>query len=160
MKHSTSAPADRITTREWVRRAWQAKRVIPAFNIPYLPMMKPVVQALADTRTAGLIMVARLEWVKFAAGGVQAIRDQYEAVADRRFSRLHLDHVPVIDEDDQVVDVAADIGEAIRAGHESVMVDGSRLPLDENIACTARIVRLAQAAGVEGRGRTRCGDGP
>ncbi len=148
MKYTPSAPESRFTTRALVRRAWQTKRVIPAFNIPYLPMMKPVVQALADTRTAGLIMVARLEWIKFEAGSVQVIRDRYEAVADRRFTRLHLDHVPVIDEDDKVVDFAADIGEAIRVGYESVMVDGSRLPLDENIACTARIVRLALAAGV------------
>lgn len=148
MKSKTPPVKADATTREWVWRAWQTKRVIPAFNIPYLPMMKPVVQALADTRTAGLIMVARLEWVKFAAGGVQAIRDQYEAVADRRFTRLHLDHVPVIDEDDQVVDYAADIGDAIRAGYESVMVDGSRLALDENIACTARIATLAHATGI------------
>ena len=29
--------------------AWKAGTVIPAFNIPYLPMMKPVIVALQET---------------------------------------------------------------------------------------------------------------
>jgi fructose-bisphosphate aldolase class II len=136
------------TTRELIVRAWKQGLVVPAFNIPYLPMMKPVVQALADTRTVGLIMVARLEWIKFKAGSVEAIRDEYERVADKRYTRLHLDHVPVIDEDNQPADYAGDIGRAIRAGYESVMVDGSRLSLADNIACTARVVAMARAAGI------------
>ena len=137
-----------VTTLELVRRAWKMGLAIPAFNIPYLPMMKPVVKALADTRTAGLIMVARLEWIKFKAGSVEAIRDEYERVADKHFTRLHLDHVPVIDEDNLTVDYAGDIERAIRAGYESVMVDGSRLPLQANIESTLRVVELARAAKV------------
>ncbi|MBM4144236.1 MAG: class II fructose-bisphosphate aldolase [Lentisphaerae bacterium] len=136
------------TTREWVHRAWKNGLAVPAFNIPYLPMMEPVVRALADTRTAGLIMVARLEWIKFAAGSIEAVRDEYARVGDRRVTRLHLDHVPVIDEDNLRVDYAADIGRAIRAGYESVMVDGSRLSLEENIACTRRVSEMARAAGI------------
>ena len=42
--------------------------------------------------------------------------------------------------------------EAIRAGFTSVMFDGSALPLDENIAQTAAIVRLARDAGVSCEG--------
>lgn len=140
--------SNEATTRQWVERAWRKGLVIPAFNIPYLPMMKPVVQALADTDTAGLIMVARLEWVKFKSGSLEAIRDEYRRVCDRRVTRLHLDHVPVIDEDDQRVDFAGDIERAIRAGYESVMVDGSRLSLAENIACTRQIVEMAHKAGL------------
>ena len=137
-----------VTTRELIRRAWKSGLVVPAFNVPYLPMMQPVVRALADTRTAGLIAVARLEWIKFKAGSVEAIHAEYERVADRRFTRLHLDHLPVIDEDNLAVDYLAEIGRAIRAGYESVMIDGSRLPLQENIACTARAAELARAAGI------------
>ena len=37
-------------TREIVLRAWNAGTVVPAFNIPYLPMLAPVVRALSDTR--------------------------------------------------------------------------------------------------------------
>ena len=43
-----------------VKKAWEKGMVVPGFNIPYLPMMEPVVRALHDTGTFGLIMVARL----------------------------------------------------------------------------------------------------
>lgn len=42
--------------------------------------------------------------------------------------------------------------EAIRCGFSSVMFDGSALPLDENIAQTAAIARLAHSAGVSCEG--------
>lgn len=139
---------DYLTTAELVQRAWRQKMAIPAFNIPYLPMMAPVVKALNDTQTAGLIMVARLEWIKFRAGSLQAIRDEYVRLNDRRVTRLHLDHVPVIDEDNLQVDYVGDIRQALAAGYESVMVDGSRLALQENIEATRRIVDLARTSGI------------
>ena len=94
---------------------WNARRagtVIPAFNIPYLPMMEVVVGALQDTDCFGLIAVARPEWVKFEARSVRAIYQEYQRVKDERFTRLHLDHVPVIDEDNLSVDYEAVIQEA------------------------------------------------
>jgi len=121
---------------------------IPGFNIPYLPMMAPVVQALRDTGTMGLIAVARLEWIKFKSGSLKAISDEYEKVKDERFTRLHLDHVPVIDEDNLRVDYESVISEAIDLGYESVMVDGSRLSLDANIAHTRRAADIAHKAGI------------
>ena len=130
---------------------WNARRsgtVIPAFNIPYLPMMEVVVGALQDTDCFGLVAVARLEWIKFEAGSVRAIYQEYARIKDERFTRLHLDHVPVIDEDNLHVDYEAIIQEAIRLGYQSVMVDGSRLTLDENIQATKKIARLAHAAGI------------
>lgn len=42
----------------------------------------------------------------------------------------------------------ADCRQAIDCGFTSVMVDGSALPLDQNIALTAEIVAMAHAAGV------------
>lgn len=129
-------------------RAQGMKRTIPGFNIPYLPMMGPVVQALQDTDSFGLIMVARLEWEKFSSGGLRQIREEYERVGDRCHTRLHLDHVPVIDEDNRRVDYRAIISEALTRGYDSVMVDASRLPLAENIEATREIVALAHAQGV------------
>ena len=114
-----------------------AETVIPAFNIPYLPMMEPVIAALRETDSFGLIAVARLEWIKFEARSMRAIFEEYQRVKDERFTRLHLDHIPVIDEDNLRVDFEAEIREAIELGYESVMVDGSRLPLEENIEAHA-----------------------
>jgi len=135
-------------TGEIVKRAWKAGLVVPGFNIPYLPMMEPVVRALRDCDSFGLVMVANLELLKFESRSLKAIRDEYERVKDVRHTRLHLDHVPVIDEDGLRVDYESVIGEALDLGYQSVMVDGSRLPLRENIECTAKIAALAHAHGV------------
>jgi fructose-bisphosphate aldolase, class II len=131
-----------------INTAWKKGIVIPGFNIPYLPMMEPVIKALHDTGTFGLIMVARLEWIKFKSGSMKSIRDEYEKLKDQKYTRLHLDHVPVIDEDNLLTDFKAVITEAIDLGYESVMIDGSRLPLDGNIEKTRTIAELAHSAGI------------
>jgi ketose-bisphosphate aldolase len=138
----------RLATAELMRRALAQGTAIPAFNIPYLPMMAPVVRALADTKTFGLIAVAKLEFTKFESGSPAAIRDEYERVKDESVTRLHMDHVPVIDEDNLRVDYLAMLTEAVELGYESVMVDGSRLGLAENIACTREVVEMAHAKNV------------
>jgi ketose-bisphosphate aldolase len=131
-----------LTIKELMTLAWKNGIVIPGFNIPYLPMMEPVVRALTETSTFGLIMVARLEWMKFESGSIKAIHDEYEKVKKLDFTRLHLDHVPVIDEDKRPVDFVKDISEAIELGYDSVMIDGSRLSLAHNISKTKEIVNL------------------
>jgi ketose-bisphosphate aldolase len=138
----------RLTTNDFMLNAMMARTVIPAFNIPYLPMMGPTVAALRDTESFGLIAVARLEWTKFEAGSLEAVFDEYQRVGDEEFVRLHLDHVPVIDEDNKRVEYADVIRKAIKIGYQSVMVDGSRLPLEANIRATRQIVHIAHAVGV------------
>ncbi len=135
-----------LGTADLMRNAWTAGTVIPAFNIPYLPMMEPTVRALRDARCFGLIAVARLEWVKFEAGSPRDVLAEYDRVKDESFTRLHLDHVPVVDEDGFTVEYDAIIAQALNIGYGSVMVDGSRLPFDENIAATRRVVDMAHAA--------------
>lgn len=131
-----------------LRRAFELKTAAPSFNIPYLPMMAPVVRALQDTGAFGFIAVARLEWEKFEAGSLEAVREEYERVKDERCTRLHLDHTPVVDEDGLHVDYRAIIERALRLGYDSVMVDGSRLPFEANVQATREVVELAHAAGV------------
>jgi len=138
----------RPSTREILQRAARQGLVVPAFNVPHVPMMEAIVEALRDARAFGLIQVARLEWEKFQAGSLRIIRDAYAGCKDERFTRLHLDHVPVLDEDNRPVAYEAIIAEALDLGYESVMVDGSRLPLEANIAATGKVIALARAAGV------------
>ena len=137
-----------LGTNELMQNAWKAGTVIPAFNIPYLPMMEAIVRALRDTRCFGLIAVARPDWTKFAAGSTRDVAAEYERVKDETCTRLHLDHVPVVDEDNYTVEYDAIIAQALNLGYQSAMVDGSRLRLKENIAATKMVVNMAHAAGV------------
>jgi fructose-bisphosphate aldolase, class II len=131
-----------------MQRAYSLGLAVPAFNIPYLPMVEPVVQAVADLDSFGLVEVARLEWVKFESGSPAQVAEEFARWGKREHVRLHLDHIPVIDEDHQRVDYLPIIHEAIQLGYESVMVDGSRLPLEANIQAVRPVVELAHAAGV------------
>jgi ketose-bisphosphate aldolase len=131
-----------------VTAAARAGLAIPAFNIPYLPMMQPVIEAVVAEDCCALIAVARLEWVKFEAVSPAVIAAEYARWQRPGYTWLHLDHVPVIDEDGLSVDVAPIVQQAIDAGYQSVMVDGSRLPLAANIAATRCIVKMAHAAGI------------
>ncbi len=131
-----------------VRKAAQKGLVVPAFNVPYLPMVEPVVRAIVDQDCFALIETARLEWIKFEAHSAAAVMEEYRKWAQPDYMRIHLDHVPVIDEDLQRVDYLEIIREALDLGYESVMVDGSRLPLEENIKATRQVVEMAHARGV------------
>jgi fructose-bisphosphate aldolase class II len=131
-----------------VQNALKARLALPAFNIPYLPMLEPVVRAVVDQNSFALIETARLEWIKFEAGGPEAVAREFFRWQNQAHVRLHLDHIPVIDEDDQQVDYLTIIQQAIGLGYHSVMVDGSRLPLDENIYATHQVVELAHKAGI------------
>jgi len=137
-----------IPVKEIMLKAMASGTVIPAFNIPYLPMMSPVVHALVDTDSFGLIAVARLEWEKFEAKSLFAIKKEYDKNKSEKHTRLHLDHIPVIDEDYKRVDYLNIIKQAISAGYQSVMVDGSRLPFEQNIEATKKVVDVAHATDI------------
>ncbi len=136
-----------MNTTKYMQNAWKAGVVIPAFNIPHLPMVKPIIKAVTDQNAFALIEVARLEWMKFKSGSLEEVCAEYKKYENAHV-RLHLDHVPVIDEDNKRVDYLEIIKRALNVGYQSVMVDGSRLSLDENIHCTAEAAALAHAAGV------------
>ena len=122
--------------------------VIPAFNVPYLPMVEPVVRAVVDQDSFALVETARLEWIKFESKGPAAVAKEFARWSQPEHVRLHLDHVPVIDEDDQRVDYVPIFKEALALGYESVMLDGSRLRLEDNIQATRTVSELAHVQGV------------
>jgi fructose/tagatose bisphosphate aldolase len=51
--------------KETLLTAHRKKTVIPAFNIPHLPMLEPVARAVADENSLAIIQVARVEGEKF-----------------------------------------------------------------------------------------------
>ena len=137
-----------LSVNELMQRARAAGLVIPAFNVPYLPMVEPVVRAVADLDSFALVETARLEWYKFDAKGPREVAAEFARWRDPAHVRLHLDHIPVIDEDNLRVDFLPVIEEALALGYESVMLDGSRLPFAENVRTTQQVVERAHALGV------------
>ena len=131
-----------------VRAAWEAGTVIPAFNVPHLPMLEPIVQAVVDQDALALIETARIEWQTFECYGPAAVQEAFARYGDPDHVRLHLDHVPVVDEDDREVDYLPILRQAIALGYSSLMIDGSRVELGANIAATREAVALAHAAGI------------
>jgi ketose-bisphosphate aldolase len=131
-----------------VQNALRAGVAVPAFNVPYLPMIEPVIRAVVDQNSFALIETARLEWHKFEARGPEVVAQEFFRWQVPDHVRLHLDHIPVIDEDGQTVEYLAIIRQAISLGYHSVMVDGSRLSLDENIFATRQVAELAHRAGI------------
>jgi len=145
---------EKTSVSEIMGRAYKNGILIPAFNVAHLPMIKPIVDTLKEMRTFALVEVARPDVERFGAKSFQSVADEYGSLADRRFSRLHLDHIPVIDEDGKKVDWIALIKMGLTLGYDSVMIDGSRLPLEENVAITREVVELSHRYGrpVEGPG--------
>lgn len=136
-----------LSSKELMLNARKHKKVIPSFNVSYLPMVEPVVKACRDANSFGQIAVAQADWVKFEAGSLKAAYHEYQKHQDRQFVTLHLDHVPVT-EDGQDIDYESIIAEALELGYDSVMIDGSMLELEDNIAATKTITSMAHAVGV------------
>ncbi|MCI8374329.1 MAG: class II fructose-bisphosphate aldolase [Lachnospiraceae bacterium] len=131
-----------------VLKARKLGKCIPAFNCPHIPMVKPIAQAITDENSVAMIQVARVEWEKFESESLERISEEYAKYRVEGHTLLHLDHIPVIDEDYLRVDYMDLISRALKAGYESVMIDGSRLKLEENIKVTAEAAALAHEAGV------------
>lgn len=136
------------SNQKFIEKAFEGGFVVPAFNIPHLPMVEPVVRAVRDENAFAFLAVARLEWIKFQSKSLAAVFEEYSKHADPKHISIHLDHVPVIDEDNLTVDYMPIFKEAISIGYQSVMIDGSRLPLLENIDHTKRAADYAHANGV------------
>jgi len=133
---------------EIMNKAWRIGILIPAFNSAYLPMVKVIVDTLKEERVFGLVEVSRPDVEKFGAKSFSSVAEEFYKYADLYYTRLHLDHIPVIDEDGNLVDWEKLIKEGIELGYHSVMIDGSRLSLEENIACTKKVVEMAHPRGI------------
>ncbi|MBQ2941885.1 MAG: class II fructose-bisphosphate aldolase [Clostridia bacterium] len=136
-----------MSSNKIVQAAVANHTIIPAFNIPYLPMAEAVIKAIVDENSVAMVQVARLEWEKFESESPEAVAKEYFKYKKDGYTLLHLDHVPAIDEDFKKVDYMDIIRRALECGYQSVMVDGSRLPLDENIATTLEVANLAKTYG-------------
>lgn len=137
-----------MKTDEIILKARKIGKCIPAFNCPHVPMVRPIIEAIRDENSVAMVQVARIEWTKMSSESLEWIAEEYHRYEDPEHTLLHLDHIPVIDEDNREVDFMPLIERAIKAGFQSVMIDGSRLSLEDNIARTAEAAAAAHAAGI------------
>ena len=137
-----------MDSRKAVLRAREKNIVIPAFNVVHLPMLEAVAKAIVDENSVAMVQIARIEWEKMGSGSIEETAKEYRRCENADHTILHLDHVPVVDEDNERVDYKPIIERAIDAGYQSVMIDGSRLSLEENIAVTLQITEMAHNAGI------------
>ncbi len=137
-----------ITIKEIMAKAYSQHIVIPAFNIPYLPMVKSICDTLKECACFGMVEVSRVEVEKFETKSFRAAAEEFNKYADRGYVRLHQDHIPVIDEDGKRVKWKPLIEEAMHLRYDSVMIDGSRLTLEENVEITKAVVEIGSSHGV------------
>jgi len=126
-----------------MKKAYEKGVLIPAFNAAYTEMIKPICDTLKKLDTFGMLEVARPDIEKFGAVSFTVVFEEYKKYGDPDFVSIHQDHVPVIDEDGMKVDYSVLLEEALGLGYDSVMIDGSRLSLDENIRITKQVVEMA-----------------
>jgi len=110
---------------------------VGAFNCNNMEIVQAIIAA-AEAENSPVIMQASQGAIKYAGiDYVTAIAGVAAAKAKVPVA-LHLDHGTSFE---QVV-------ECIRSGFSSVMIDGSKLPLEENIAITRKVLEAARAVGV------------
>ena len=131
-----------------VAAAYKAHVLVPAFNVPYLPMAQPIADAVEELGIYGMMGVALPDVTRFYAKSFGTVAEMFYALKKRSRLSLHLDHTPVIDEDGKRVEWRKVIQEALDAKYQSVMVDGSRLSLDENIAVAREVGEMCHPHGV------------
>ena len=125
------------TIKTMLDAARQGQYAIGAFNVYNLETVDAVLSAANDLRSPVIIALGERYLEHFPIHAVAAIvktlaQDSHVPVA------LHLDHAQKLES----------IELAISAGFTSVMIDGSKLPLAENIALTKRAMALARLHGV------------
>lgn len=124
--------------REIIRDAHRRHYAVGAFNCLSVENVMGALSAAEELRAPIILQLAEvqfpeapMEWM--APLFLKAAQDATVPVA------VHLDHGRSIDT----------CIRAVRAGFNSVMFDGAALPLEENIAQSALVARLAHAAGVD-----------
>ena len=114
---------------------------IGAFNVHNLEDVQAVVWAASELESPVIIQVSESAY-KYAGGGYISSIVKAAAQETKVPIALQLDH----GKDFNL------ILEAMRHGFTSVMIDGSHLPFEENIALTARVVENARKFGISVEG--------
>jgi fructose-bisphosphate aldolase, class II len=127
-----------VNTKEMFAKAMAGKYAIPAYNFNNLEQIQAIITACAETDSPVIIQVSKgarsyanetmLRYL--AMGAVQMAREMGSTIP----ICLHLDHGDSFELCKSCID----------SGFSSVMIDGSHLPYDENVALTRKVVEYAR----------------
>jgi fructose-bisphosphate aldolase class II len=129
-------------TRQMFQQAMAGGYAIPAYNFNNLEQLQAIVMACAETASPVIVQVS-----KGARDYANETMLRYMALGAVKMARemgskipicLHLDHGDSFELCKSCVD----------SGFSSVMIDGSHLPYEENVALTRRVVEYAHARDV------------
>lgn len=126
-----------VTTKDMFEKAYKGGYAVGAFNVNNMEIIQGIVEA-AQEKKAPLILQVSAGARKYAKPAylkhlvLAAVEDTGLDIA------LHLDHGDSFEICKQCID----------DGFTSVMIDGSALPFEENIALTKKVVEYAHERGV------------
>ena len=125
------------TTVSMLRKAQEQGFAVGAFNVENMEMAQAIISAVEELR-APVILQTTPSTVRYAGTGMYAAMVAALAQEASVPVAMHLDHG----------DSFALCAQALRSGYTSVMIDGSKLPLEENIALTYKVSEMCAAVGV------------
>lgn len=125
------------TTVSMLRNAQEQGFAVGAFNVENMEMAQAIISAAEELR-APVILQTTPSTVRYAGTGMYAAMVAALAQEATVPVAMHLDHG----------DSFALCAQALRSGYTSVMIDGSKLPLEENIALTYKVSEMCAAVGV------------
>ena len=127
-----------VNTKEMFAKAVKGGYAIPAFNFNTMEQMQAIVQAAVETKSPVVMQVskgarkyANPTILRYMAQG--AVEYAKELGCAHPQIVLHLDHGDSFETCKSCID----------SGFSSVMIDGSSLPFEENIALTKKVVEYA-----------------
>ena len=139
-------------TRDAFRRAFAGQYAVPAYNFNNMEQLQAIITACVETRSPVILQVssgarkyANQTMLRYMAEGAVVMAREMEkakGVTTPIPITLHLDH-------GDTFDLAKS---CIEHGFSSVMIDGSHLPYDENIALTRQVVDFAHPRDVSVEG--------
>ena len=127
-----------VNTREMFAKAINGGYAIPAFNFNNMEQLQAIIKAAAETKSPVILQVskgarnyANPTLLRYMAQG--AVEYAKELGWEKPQIVLHLDHGDSFELCKSCIDL----------GFSSVMIDGSSLPYDENVALTRKVVEYA-----------------
>lgn len=127
-----------VDTKQMLSKAREGKYAIGAFNAENMEMVQAIVAA-AEAERAPVIIQTTPGTLKYADAMIFAGQASRLAAAASVPVALHLDHGS-----------SYELAEyCVKQGYTSVMIDGSLLPFEENVALSRRTVEMAGDTPVE-----------